>query len=558
MSTEIEADNWSAKTAKRKTQLFTTNNAMSCEGAAVALLGGITDETSTSDLLLEVGKTTFLEYAEKNYNYERRGMFGAKTSTERIVNFKGNEVIKTSLNKLGDKELVAEAVQSFRNITGFMGDRSSGKNADDHCLKLLTTCLQSVDSLRNEVYCQLVKQTSKNPSLESTSLGWQLMNICLATFPPGPLLRDHLMAHCVAVLDDHPEPTVKKYAESCLHNIPLICELGPRRELPTLIEMECCKRLKPVVVRVSFLDYKYAMIPVNSWTTVEHFHEIIRRRLGIKDGRSFAVYEVSSNEEERSLDKHERILDLVAYWNRLQAEERAKKGKNAEVETFSFLFKAKLFFEMKNDDHAGVEMMYIQAKHDVVDARYPCTDQDAITLAALQVQEEFGDHPGGDSPCSYITGKLHKFVTAKVLEGNEADSIESSIMKLYAKLTGYSQQEARLSYLDYVKSWKIFGSMYYFAEPICNKMLPNEVVIAINNKGILVVDPNSKEFLEEFPYNKVVTWGASDKAFSVVAGDLVHNRKVFFKTNQGKEMSRIVRAYVDSIILNLEISDQKK
>jgi hypothetical protein len=55
-----------------------------------------------------------------------------------------------------------------------------------------------------------------------------------------------------------------------------------------------------------------------------------------------------------------------------------------------------------------------------------------------------------------------------------------------------------------------------------------------------------------------VTWGASDKAFSVVAGDLVHNRKVFFKTNQGKEMSRIVRAYVDSIILNLEISDQKK
>jgi hypothetical protein len=63
-------------------------------------------------------------------------------------------------------------------------------------------------------------------------------------------------------------------------------------------------------------------------------------------------------------------------------------------------------------------------------------------------------------------------------------------------------------------------------------MLPNEVVVAINNKYILVVDPNSKEFLEEFPYNKVVTWGASDKAFSVVYGDLVHNRKVFFKTNQ--------------------------
>jgi len=285
------------------------------------------------------------------------------------------------------------------------------------------------------------------------------MNICLATFPPGPLLKDPLMAHCVAVLEDHPEPTVKKYAEACLHNIPMICELGPRRELPTLVEMESCKRLKPVVVRVNFLDNKYFMVPVNSWTTVQHFHEMIRRRLGIQDGRSFAVYEVSSNEEERSLDKQERILDLVAYWNRLQAEERNKKGKNAEVESFSFLFKAKLFFELKNDDHAGVEMMYIQAKHDVVDARYPCSDQDAITLAALQVQEEFGDHPGGDQPCSYITNKLYKYVTAKTIESSNAESVESSIMKLYAKLTGYSQQEARLSYLDYVKSWKIFGSM---------------------------------------------------------------------------------------------------
>lgn len=196
-----------------------------------------------------------------------------------------------------------------------------------------------MDTLRNEVYCQLVKQTSKNPSVESTSLGWQLMNICLATFPPGPLLKDPLMAHCVSVLEDHPEPTVKKYAEACLHNIPLICELGPRRELPTLVEMESCKRLKPVIVRVNFLDNKYTMIVVNSWTTVEHFHEMIRRRLGIKDGRSFAVYEVSSNEEERSLDKKERILDLVAYWNRLQAEERKEKGKNAEVHIYLYVEK---------------------------------------------------------------------------------------------------------------------------------------------------------------------------------------------------------------------------
>ena len=39
------------------------------------------------------------------------------------------------------------------------------------------------------------------------------------------------------------------------------------------------------------------------------------------------------------LEADERIMDLVAYWARLQAEERQKKGKNAEVEEFHFVYK---------------------------------------------------------------------------------------------------------------------------------------------------------------------------------------------------------------------------
>ena len=48
-------------------------------------------------------------------------------------------------------------------------------------------------------------------------------------------------------------------------------------------------------------------------------------------------------------------------------------------------YKVRLFLNVPDDDNAAVEMMYIQATHDVVDARYPCSEQDSITLAALQV-----------------------------------------------------------------------------------------------------------------------------------------------------------------------------
>ena len=62
-----------------------------------------------------------------------------------------------------------------------------------------------------------MKQTTKNPSKESCSLGFKLMLACLSTFPPGPLLRDHLMAHCADQSRNHPEPDVKDLADRCLH-----------------------------------------------------------------------------------------------------------------------------------------------------------------------------------------------------------------------------------------------------------------------------------------------------------------------------------------------------
>ena len=57
------------------------------------------------------------------------------------------------------------------------------------------------------------------------------------------------------------------------------------------------------------------------------------------------------------------------------------------------------------------------------------------------------------------------------------DPVEARLsqLDLYLILTLAVQVEARLSYLDYVKSWKIYGSTYYLAEPVAAKLLPPEV-----------------------------------------------------------------------------------
>lgn len=65
-------------------------------------------------------------YAEEHFNLNRKGMFGKRTTVTKILSWKA-DVIKTSLRKMPTKELGTSATQCFRNITGFMGDRTSRK-----------------------------------------------------------------------------------------------------------------------------------------------------------------------------------------------------------------------------------------------------------------------------------------------------------------------------------------------------------------------------------------------------------------------------------------------
>ena len=198
------------------------------------------------------------------------------------------------------------------------------------------------------------------------------MVIMLASFPPSKTLNQPLQAFFAGKLgrDEGGGEFVGKYAEYCLKRCPRIFDLGSRRELPTQVELESLKRCAKVTLRVNFLDKKYIMLSADSWSTAADFGRAISERLGIADNLPYALFEVSSDEEERVLEPDERLLDLVAYWQRLAVEERKGKGKTANIQEFSFVYKVRLFYEVKDDDHAGIDLMYLQATNDVVDARY--------------------------------------------------------------------------------------------------------------------------------------------------------------------------------------------
>jgi len=67
---------------------------------------------------------------------------------------------------------------------GYMGDKSYGQS-DSLASELLQSALD-VKDIRTEIYCQIIKQLTQNPSGQSEAKGRDLLILCLYTFAPPP------------------------------------------------------------------------------------------------------------------------------------------------------------------------------------------------------------------------------------------------------------------------------------------------------------------------------------------------------------------------------------
>lgn len=59
--------------------------------------------------------------------------------------------------------------------------------------------------------------------------------------------------------------------------------------------------------------------------------------------------------------------------------------------------------------------------------------------------------------------------------------------------------------------------------------------------------PIMQEVLATHPYSEVPTWGHSGSSFVLHIGNLIRQSKLYFATEQGKEINDLVRAYVNHL-----------
>ena len=76
-----------------------------------------------------------------------------------------------------------------------------------------------------------------------------------------------------------------------------------------------------------------------------------------------------------------------------------------------------------------------------------------------------------------------------------------------------------------------------------NVRLPPEVFIAVNPKGILLIDINSKAIIASHPYMEIARWVYNASSFTLHLGTESHSFAVFFTTEEGEEISTRLHGY---------------
>ncbi|KAG6861674.1 hypothetical protein C0995_013243 [Termitomyces sp. Mi166 len=218
-----------------------------------------------ADLVTDIKQFSESEFARQYFSTHRTGfIFRRKVPVAQMMAWQKAPLSSPLLSL--NRSLAKDAVKIFRVIQHLMGDRERERGPGHRSPPEQTLSLQNAGNassislpanslslleeerwllgeglvhgeLRDEIYCQLMKQLTGNPTTESVFKGWQLLCVALVTFPPSKNFETYLSSFLQQHTTQH-EGRVDVMAKYCLRRLAYISKKGPRGKPPSLAEIE--------------------------------------------------------------------------------------------------------------------------------------------------------------------------------------------------------------------------------------------------------------------------------------------------------------------------------
>ncbi|ETN74934.1 hypothetical protein NECAME_12604 [Necator americanus] len=462
------------------------------------------------------------------------------------------------LKKLEEREeQCRDASSMFIFVMKYMGDQPSrrsrlGTDLTDNIFKPAI----AHEILRDELYCQLLRQVTFNPSMLSEERGWELIWLATGLFAPST----SLMKEVVQFFKSRPHPI----AHDCLARIMKMNKGCSRKFPPHLVEVEAIQqKTTQIFHKVYFPDQSDEAIEVESSTRARDFCHRIGHRLGLKKRDGFSLF-VKIKDKVLAVPENEFFFDFVRQLSDWVQNNHALKEIPLIPVNYQVFFMRKLWMNVKpgEDKSADLIFHYHQECPKYLLGYHKIGKQEAIDNAALILRAITKDSK--NAPLAQIPQLLSELVPKDMMKITSTNEWKKMISSAYVKVEHLTSDQAKIEFLTIMAKKETFGSAFFPVGFKCEKnmgkkmvsqysdlSLPDKLLIAINQKGVHLYDAESKKLITEYPFNVICNWTSGNTYFNMTVGNGLRGsegKKLLLDTTMGYKMDDLITSYISVLI----------
>nr|XP_023501426.1 unconventional myosin-VIIa isoform X3 [Equus caballus] len=349
-------------------------------------------------------------------------------------------------------------------------------------------------ALRDEIYCQISKQLTHNPSKSSYARGWILVSLCVGCFAPSEKFVKYLRNFI------HGGPP--GYAPYCEERLRRTFVNGTRTQPPSWLELQATKSKKPIMLPVTFMDGTTKTLLTDSATTAKELCNALADKISLKDRFGFSLYIALFDKVSSLGSGSDHVMDAISQCEQY-AKEQGAQERNAPWRLF---FRKEVFTPWHNpsEDNVATNLIYQQVVRGVKFGEYRCEKED--DLAELASQQYFVDY-GSEMILERLLSLVPTYIPdreitpLKTLEKWAQLAIAAHKKGIYAQRRTEAQK-VKEDVVNYARfKWPLLFSRFYEAYKFSGPNLPkNDVIVAVNWTGVYFVDEQEQVLLElSFP-----------------------------------------------------------
>uniref|UniRef100_A0A7N8XXN1 Myosin VIIAa n=1 Tax=Mastacembelus armatus TaxID=205130 RepID=A0A7N8XXN1_9TELE len=452
------------------------------------------------------------------------------------------EPLKQPLLKkvINHEELAQDACMSFIDILQtYMGDYPSKRTRSVNELtdQIFEGALKA-EPLKDEIYCQIIKQLTDNHVKYSEEKGWELLWLCTGLFPPSNVLLPHIQRFLQSKRH-HP------LARDCMQRLhKALCTP------PHLVEVEAIQhKTTQIFHKVYFPDDTDEAFEVESGTKAKDFCQNISTRLLLKSAEGFSLF-VKISDKVISVPEGDFFFDFVRHLTDWIKKSRPAKDAIVPSLTYQVFFMKKLWTNTVpgKDSFADSIFHYYQELPKYLRGYHKCSREEVFQLAALIYRVKFEDDK---SHFPTIPKMLRELVPQDLIRQMSPDDWKRSVVAYFNKHAGKSREEAKLMFLKIIYKWPTFGSAFFEVKQTTETNFPEILLIAINKHGVSLIDPKTKDVLITHPFTKISNWSSGNTYFHITIGNLVRGSKLLCETSLGYKMDDLLTSYISQMLTTM-------